>query len=478
MAPYHYLFIVEAFSFFVNRPNAGIRGLVVPNAGKELLDSSYADDTMLYLQGNDDNLQLAERRIELFCRASGGKINWNKSKGFWVSSNPWPLWCPNADFQWVPNGMAVKYLGFLVGIETPKNQQLEQVKDKIRKKLRVWASVKLSLAGRVVVVNHILLATMWHSVACWVLDKTCIKNIKAMVRGFLWSGRDHERASAKVAWSCLIKEKNQGGLGLVDPVHQSKALLGKLLVRSLQPGPELWKMLLRDRADLWCPRNGGPWKAKMWWLFSPDLKMKKPTSMEDRVARAIMMAWSSVREGLVLMHPKTLEEQLRQPLFWNPRIRSEDGMMLGQKKYLPWGRMLGYNVSSVREWDVFKMKRSEGQFGSISCRLEKVTQLINKVVDGLDRLNKEEGVWSGWFVGESDGQIIRGKCPSNEYRLWGNLSALSDNGRWLAVRVAVLEGKKWQVNPDPGKLDNDCKLWLFDNKPLHDLEWDPLEVWW
>ena len=69
MAPYHYLFIVEAFSFFVNRPNAGIRGLVVPNAGKELLDSSYADDTMLYLQGNDDNLQLAERQIELFCRA-------------------------------------------------------------------------------------------------------------------------------------------------------------------------------------------------------------------------------------------------------------------------------------------------------------------------------------------------------------------------------------------------------------------------
>ena len=47
------------------------------------------------------------------------------------------------------------------------------------------------------------------------------------------------------------------------------------------------------------------------------------------------------------------------------------------------------------------------------------------------------------------------------------------------MRVAVLEGKKWQVNPDLGKLDNDCKLWLFDNKPLVcDLEWDPLEVWW
>ena len=109
-----------------------------------------------------------------------------------------------------------------MGIETPKNQQLEHVKDKIRKKLRLWASIKLSLVGRVVVVNHILLATMWHSVACWMLDK--------------------ETTLVKVAWCCLIKAKNQGGLGLVDPIHQSKVLLGKLLVRSLQPGPKLWKM--------------------------------------------------------------------------------------------------------------------------------------------------------------------------------------------------------------------------------------------
>ena len=121
-----------------------------------------------------------------------------------------------------------------------------------------------------------------------------------------------------------------------------KALLDKLLLRSLQPGPELWKVLLRNRFDLWSPRNGGPWQANIWWLFSPALK-------EDRVVSAIMKAWSSLREGLVLMQPKMLDEQLRQPLFWNPRIRSEDGMMLGQQKYLPWGRMLGYKIRSVHD---------------------------------------------------------------------------------------------------------------------------------
>ena len=44
--------------------------------------------------------------------------------------------------------------------------------------------------------------------------------------------------------------------------------------------------------------------------------------------------------------------------------------------------------------------------------------------------------------------------------------------------VAVLEGKMWQLNPDPNTLDHDCKIRLFNNKPLDDLEWDPLDVWW
>ena len=76
--------------------------------------------------------------------------------------------------------------------------------------------------------------------------------------------------------------------------------------------------------------------------------------------------------------------------------------------------MLGYNASSIRDWEVFKIKRREGQTGNITGRLEKVTQLIDKVVDGLARLNDEEGVWFGWFVGEGDAQIIRGRCP-----IWG-----------------------------------------------------------
>ena len=71
----------------------------------------------------------------------------------------------------------------------------------------------------------------------------------------------------------------------------------------------------RNRANLWCLKNGGPSQAKMWWLFNSSLKLKEPISTEDRVIHAIMKAWSRLREGLVLMQPKLLDERLRQSLF-------------------------------------------------------------------------------------------------------------------------------------------------------------------
>ena len=73
------------------------------------------------------------------------------------------------------------------------------------------------------------------------------------------------------------------------------------------------------------------------------------------------------------------------------------------------------------------MKMREGQVASCRFigRLAKVMQLIDKVVDTLCKLNAEDVVWSGWFVGEGDAQLIRGGCSTNEECLSGNLSSLT-----------------------------------------------------
>mgnify|MGYP007129921476 CR=1 FL=1 len=72
--------------------------------------------------------------MSYFVKRREGNLIGTKA-AFWVSPNPWPLWCPNVDFQWVPNAMVVKYLSFLLGVEKPNHHQFEHVKDKINKKL-------------------------------------------------------------------------------------------------------------------------------------------------------------------------------------------------------------------------------------------------------------------------------------------------------------------------------------------------------
>jgi hypothetical protein len=126
----------------------------------------------------------------------------------------------------------------------------------IRRKLPSWSSSRLSLAGRVQIVNHVLLASMWYILSCWIFSKSCINQLQQVIRSCLWSGQGDESVKAKVAWSVITLPTSQEGLGIIDPVDQSKALSTKLVVRSLQPCEEPWKLLLKRRMVLCSPTVG------------------------------------------------------------------------------------------------------------------------------------------------------------------------------------------------------------------------------
>ena len=49
---------------------------------------------------------------------------------------------------------------------------------KISKKLDYWSSMKLSLAGRIVVCNKILLSTLWFFITVWGGSNKILKKIR------------------------------------------------------------------------------------------------------------------------------------------------------------------------------------------------------------------------------------------------------------------------------------------------------------
>ena len=95
LAPFLFLFFAEAMSIYLTATTTGLQGLSLPVTGEEILDAEFADDIGLFLKGTKSNLQQAEMAIDTFCKASGAKINWSKTVGFWVGKEAPPIWSPD-----------------------------------------------------------------------------------------------------------------------------------------------------------------------------------------------------------------------------------------------------------------------------------------------------------------------------------------------------------------------------------------------
>ena len=176
------------------------------------------------------------------------------------------------------------------------------------------------------------------------------------MRNFLWSGRAGEHSMAKVAWSVITLPKVKGGLGIVDPVDQCRALLSKLIVRGFLPGTEIWKTLLRDRIAQCAPVVGQPWKKEVRWIFNKDQKIHCRRKWEDSFINGIWRAWSKIREGLFYSRYEGEEEFFRQPIIWNPRITMANGQMIGERSKLSWGPFASGPASSFLQWCNFSRK--------------------------------------------------------------------------------------------------------------------------
>lgn len=249
LAPYLFLFFAEALSLFLSTQAPSIPGMLLPIAvgqQTELLDSEYADDTLLITKYSAATLDRVRGLIDIFCAASGARVNWNKSSGILIGTDAYSDWGVADGFTCLQPGQSCRYLGFQIGIDVSPAQQFTPVLDSIRRKLSHWSTCYLSLAGRALVVNQVLLATAWYIASCWMLHPGVIARLRRLVRNYLWAGSDGtEDTRARVAWPTCFLPIDQGGLGIIDPEIQSKALISKCIIRGLFPGNEPWKSFLR-----------------------------------------------------------------------------------------------------------------------------------------------------------------------------------------------------------------------------------------
>ena len=204
LAPYLFLLTVDVLGQMLQHPGCRVQGLRLPD-NTTITNQMFADDTLLLLDGTRDNLDRALQVIHRFGAAARAKLNLHKSVGLWLAptARSWQ-WGEEAGLKWLEKGEVTRYLGYPFGIDISQKDKDAKMLSQIRKHLTRWSANKLSLAGRIMVSNQVVLSSIWFFASCTDFSGKSLKLAKAAVRNYMWSGKLDTRARARVKWNTTV----------------------------------------------------------------------------------------------------------------------------------------------------------------------------------------------------------------------------------------------------------------------------------
>ena len=120
LAPYLFLLTVDVLGQMLQHPDCHVKGLRLPD-NSTITNKMFADDTLLLLEGNPDNMDMAISVINRFGATSGAKLNLHKSVSIWVANTQkqW-TWGEETGLKWLQQGEVTKYLGYPFGLQIPQ----------------------------------------------------------------------------------------------------------------------------------------------------------------------------------------------------------------------------------------------------------------------------------------------------------------------------------------------------------------------
>ena len=130
-------------------------------------------------------------------------------------------------------GDSMTYLGVPLFIGAPKRRWLIPWADKIKSKLESWKGFSLSMAGRLCLINSVIMGSFLHSFQVYRWPSSLLKDLNAAIQNFFWTGSTDGRKSVQVAWKSCCRPKDSGGLGVKDLGILNKVMLKKFTWRML-----------------------------------------------------------------------------------------------------------------------------------------------------------------------------------------------------------------------------------------------------
>lgn len=205
--------------------------------GEELMKIfQYADDTTIVVE-NIESVKRVMEKTKLYCEGSGAKIN--EEKTTYMKFGRAEVLTGVFKFMEVQE---MKILGAILA----KNEKgamdslWEETVGGMERRLFFWRSRFLSLKGKILVVNMLMLSKMWYILHVMPLPDWVFKKIKKSVLEFLW-----DKKPPRIAYLTLIGKPEEGGMDLVDVEQKMKSMRVKVVRKYLDDKNKAeWKRLM------------------------------------------------------------------------------------------------------------------------------------------------------------------------------------------------------------------------------------------
>ncbi|KAH0682843.1 hypothetical protein KY289_020595 [Solanum tuberosum] len=233
---------------------------------QHIIQLSFADDLLLFSRGDESSTTLLYECFQQFSKVSGLIANQAKSCVYFggVSVEMQKVILQNTGF--VKGLLPFRYFGVPLSSRKLSVGQCQPLIDKILGRITTWTMKFLSYAGRLQLVNSVLISMQAFWSQIFLLPKQVLKRIETMCKRFLWNGETQVKGKALVAWDILCWPKVAGGLNVIDIYMWNKAAILK----------HLWDLNKK--------------KDKLWivWVHTFYLKGRKPWEVIENQASWIV----------------------------------------------------------------------------------------------------------------------------------------------------------------------------------------------
>jgi hypothetical protein len=182
-----------------------------PDYGADFPIIQYADDTLIIMPADTDQVVIMKEILEQYAMSTGLKINFHKSSLVPINLTENSAAVIADSLGCKIASMPFTYLGLPLGTTKPSVQDLMPLVDRIER--RVSATFMLmSYSGKVTLINSLLTSIATFTMCSIQLDPKILEHIEKIRRHCLWVKKNEEgeeKCHSLAAWSMVYRPKKK-----------------------------------------------------------------------------------------------------------------------------------------------------------------------------------------------------------------------------------------------------------------------------